>query len=100
VRGQSVLWRGRVRNGIAFKSRPFVADGDPDLSIGIASANNMNALARVLVIAMDYGVRNGLSHCRFNFEFASICFPAISDKRHQLINKRRDRSDLTGERLP
>jgi hypothetical protein len=60
----------------------------------------MNALAGILVIAMDYGGRNGFSHCRFNFEFASICFPTISDKHHQLINKRRDGSDLTGERLP
>jgi len=70
------------------KSRPFVADRDPDLSIGIASARNINALIGVLVIAMDYGVRNGLSHCRLNFEFASICFPRIRDKRQQFINKR------------
>jgi len=52
------------------------------------------------VIAMDYGVRNALSHCRPNFEFASICFVTIPAKHHQSINKRRDGTDLTGERLP
>jgi len=95
MRGLKLFCRGRVREFGAVESLSFVSHHNGDLLIGRTSADDVNMLVRVFVIAVNDSVCQGFSQGDFNVNFAAGHTSASLDEQHELIYKRRDCSDCT-----
>jgi len=60
----------------------------------------VNAFARVLAVAVDYGIGKGFVDGHLDVDLASVRIPKIQNELHELIPKWGDARDLTWERLP
>ncbi len=88
MRGLKLFCRGRVREFGAVESLSFVSHHNGDLLIGRTSADDVNMLVRVFVIAVNDSVCQGFSQGDFNVNFAAGHTSASLDEQHELIYKR------------
>jgi hypothetical protein len=95
VRGLKLFCGGRVREFGAVKSHSFVSDLNGDFLLGRTSADDVNMLVRVFMIAVKDSICQGFSQRNFNVDFASGHTSASLDEQHELIYKRRDCGDCT-----
>src|ERR1035438_3283209 len=86
VQGHNVLRTGWIRHGMQIESRSLVADRDRDFSLYAAAAYNLHTLMRVLVIAMDNGIREGLTQRSFDVELGAV-HAAPGDRKSDVYGK-------------
>ena len=97
---QPVFCSGGIRDSAGVKPSSLVPNGDQDFSVCVAAALYVNALAGVLTVAVDHGIRKGFPHGHLDVDLASIRRSKVQNERHELIYELRDDLDLTRERLP
>jgi hypothetical protein len=59
----------------------------------------VNASARVLTIAVDYGIGKGFMEGQLDVDLASVRIPKVQNELHELMHIRGDARDLTWKRL-
>jgi hypothetical protein len=57
----------------------------------------VNAFARVLTVAVDYGIGEGFMEGHLDVDLASVRIPKVQNELHELIHKWGDARDLTWE---
>jgi len=77
-----------VRELGAVKSFSFISDHDGDFPIGRASADDVNMLVGVFMIAVNDSVCQGFSQGDFNVDFAPLRASASLDEQHELVHER------------
>jgi hypothetical protein len=65
----------------------------------LAAAIDVDALVRVLPVAVDHGIRQGFTKSRLDVDLASIRASKLQNKAHELINELGDGHDSAWERL-
>jgi len=88
VFGFQVFDRQRIRNIIGVESVPLIPD-DNEHSLGaFAAATDMNQLARIHAIAMEYRVTHGFPKREFNELLLSGNATGSSDETHEPVHQR------------
>jgi len=79
---------GRVREFGAVKSFSFVPDHNGDFLLGRTSADDVDMLVRVFMIAVNDSICQRFSYGDFNIDFAAGHTPASLDEQHELVYER------------
>jgi hypothetical protein len=88
MRGLKLLCGRRVREYGAVKSCAFVSDHNGDFLLGRTSADDVNMLVRVFVIAVNDSIRQGFPQGDFDVDFAAGHTSASLDEQHELVYER------------
>jgi hypothetical protein len=88
-----------LENRAAVESFSFVANGDCDFSVHVATARDVNSLAGVLTITVDHGIRQGFMQSHLDVTFAPIHASKVQNEAYELISEWRDGRNFTWERL-
>jgi hypothetical protein len=62
-------------------------DRDRDFSVHVAAAVDLDALVRVLPVAMDYGIRKGFPESHLDVDLAFIRASKFQNETHELIHE-------------
>jgi hypothetical protein len=87
MREQQVFWSRGIRNFLAVEALSLVPDRDRDFSGHVAAAVDVDALVRVLPIAVDYGIRKGFTESGLDVDLTAICASKLQNEAHELINE-------------
>ena len=77
------------------KPKTFILDPYRHFAVRRTTAVDVNALGRVLSIAVDDGIQKCLTQCQFNFQVVLVCPSEPRNEALQLIYDRRDDADVT-----
>jgi hypothetical protein len=88
VFGFQVFDRQRIRNSIRVETRSLISDDDEHSLGAFAAATDMNQLARIHAIAMEYRVTHGFPKREFNELFLSGNATGSSDETHEPVHQR------------
>src|SRR6516164_5751026 len=88
-----------IRYCAGVKPCSLVPNGDRDFSVSVAATLYVNALAGVLTVTVDHGIRKGFTYGRLDIDLASILRSKVQNEPQQSIYEWRDDLDLTRERL-
>jgi hypothetical protein len=69
---QTILWIGRIAQGVTIKPFSFIPDRDRYFAARAAPAGDVNLFARILMISMDHGIRKRLLQRDFE-----VCVPFV-----------------------
>jgi hypothetical protein len=72
MREEQVFQQRGIQYCVAVKTSSLVPNRDCDFSVYVATARNVNALARVIAIAVDHGIRQGFMQGHLDVDLASI----------------------------
>ncbi len=85
MREQQVFWSRGIRNFLAVEPLSLVPDRDRDFSVHVAAAVDVDALVRVLPVAVDYGIRSGFAESHLDVDLASFRTSKLQNEAHELI---------------
>src|SRR6266478_6084361 len=88
VFGFQVFDRERTRNSIGVESMSLISDGDEHSRGAFTAATDMNQLARIHPIAMEYRVSDSFTKREFNELLLSANATGSSDQTHEPVRKR------------
>jgi hypothetical protein len=93
---------GRSRIGrFAIEAFSFVLDGNQNFAVQAATANYVNLLLRIFVIAVDDRVLESFVYGGFNVIFSLVCRAGLAHEElhelHESVDKRRDRRGMAGK---
>src|SRR5580704_3062631 len=99
MREQKIFSKSRIRYRAAIETSSFVPNRDCDFSVHVATARDVNALARVPTVAVHHSIRKGFVQSRLNVDLASIRHSKVQNEPHELFSEWRDGRNFTWERL-
>jgi hypothetical protein len=88
VFGFQVFDRERIRNSIGVETMSLISDDDEHSLGTFAAATDMNQLAGIEAIAVEYRVTHGFSKCEFNELLLAANATGPSDQTHKPVHKR------------
>src|SRR5258708_20464785 len=97
VFGTQVFDRQRIRNTIRIESMSLISDDDEHSLGAFAAAPDMNQLASVHAIAVEYRVTHGFPKGEFNELLLSANATGFGDEAYEPVHERRDQPDVAAQ---
>src|SRR5258708_24687330 len=97
VFGTQVFDRQRIRNTIRIESMSLISDDDEHSLGAFAAAPDMNQLASVHAIAVEYRVTHGFPKGEFNELLLSANATGFGDQAYEPVHERGDQADVAAQ---